>query len=86
MLILKWELVSRVDYWAGVKRWHELFEHDDPVARLMAYLGCHHLYESPAGFQMPEGAAAKLKALNGPYAATLIKAWYANLGAYDDTV
>ena len=84
MLILKWEIVSREDYWKGVRRWDALFEHDDPGARLMAYLGCHHIYDLPEGLQMPEGAAAKLKALNGPHAATLIKAWYANMGAYDD--
>lgn len=84
MLILKWELVSKADYWRGVKRWGELFEHDDPGARLMAYLGTHHVYDTPKGIQMPEGAAAKLKALQSPHAATLIKAWYANLGAYDE--
>lgn len=77
MFVLKWEIVSEDDFHTAQKRWRDLFNHDDPGARLMRYLGTHHYLKVPGGYQVPQGAAAKLKALQGPHAAVLIKAWYA---------
>jgi hypothetical protein len=77
MLVLKWEIVPEKDYYIALKRWEELFDHTDPGASMMRYLGTHHFMKVPGGLQMPAGAAAKLRTLHGPHAVVLIKAWYA---------
>lgn len=70
--------IERHELWDAMDTWRDA--HTDPDhygMNLMQYLGIKTWQEVDTQIEMTADAARRLRMLNGPYAQTVIKAWYA---------